>query len=818
MDLRYAWRSLLRTPGFSFLIVATLALGIGATTTMFSAVWAVLLRPLPFPDQRRLVTIWQADPGSPAARQRVTPADFVDWEAQATSFTAMGALPNWTGEPWIFNVASGEGFERVPGIYASSGVFQALGVEPLLGRALNREDDRTRGVRSIAISYGYWQTRFGGDPSVVGRTLDIDTFRGGPFTIVGVMPPAFDFPRGASMWLSLADWGGGAMPPPDASQRCCAWYTVVARLKPGVSAETARRELSTLAAGISARHPTGSAAAVQIDSLRDTLVGSHRLTIVSLFGAVGCILLIGAANVANLLLSRAVTRRREVTTRLALGATRWRLARQLVIESVMLGGIGAIAGLLLSMWAQALLRAAMGGRVPLIEETRLDLFVLAFAIVLTGVVSIVCGLAPLADWPSAHRSARTHTESGASRRIRHLLVVGQVAIAAAVVATAGMLIKTVVNLRNVTLGFETTHTIVVGTDLSTSGLRERGVAARFVEEVLPRIAALPGVRATGATTGVPLEVGAAEQAITRYGDPVRPAAQSPHVAHMAVTPGYFSALGIALTRGRPLTEDDRADGALVAIVNETAARRYWPGEDPIGKRFAIGSRERFGFFRAPPKPGDVEWREIVGVVADFRSAGFASDIQPEVYYNYKQFPLYDPSIIVRTTGDPDAMRQSIRATIAATNAGAVITRMRTLDGVADQSIADPRIRAQLAALFSALALMLGMLGIYGLMSYTVAQQTRELGIRMALGADRRQLARLMVGKALRLSLAGVGAGLLIAQVVARWLSTLFFGVGPTDVIALSAACALLVAAALVAAAHPTRRAVQVDPAVALRND
>ena len=818
MDLRYAWRSLLRTPGFSLLIVATLALGIGATTTMFSAVWAVFLRPLPFPDQQRLVTIWQADPQTPAARQRVTPADFVDWEAQATSFAAIGALPNWTGEPWIFNVASGQGFERVPGIYASSGVFRALGVDPLLGRALSREDDRTRGVRSIVISYGFWQTRFGGDTAVVGKTLDIDTFRGGPFTIVGVMPPVFDFPRGVSMWLSLADWGGGPMPPPDASQRCCSWYTVVARLRPGANADSARRELSALAAGISARHPGGSAAAVQIDPLRDTLVGRHRLTLFSLSGAVACILLIGAANVANLLLSRAVTRRREITTRLALGATRWRLARQLVMECGILGGIGALAGLLLSTWAQALLRAGMRERIPLIEETRLDPFVLAFAVVLTGVVCVVCGLAPLVDWRSAHWSARTHTESVASRRIRHLLVVGQVAIAAAVVATAGMLIRTVVNLRSVTIGFETTRTIVVGTDLTTSGLRERGGAARFVEEVLPRISALPGVRATGATTGVPLEVGAAEQAITRYGDPVRPAAQSPHVAHMAVTPGYFNALGVALTRGRSLTEHDRADGALVAVINETAARRYWPGEDPLGKRFAIGSRDRFGFFRAPPNPGDVEWREIVGVVADFRSAGFAADIQPEVFYNYKQFPLYDPSIVVRTNGDPEVMRQSIRATIAATNAGVVITKMRTLDDVADQSIADPRIRAELTALFSALALMLGMLGIYGLMSYTVAQQTRELGIRAALGADRRQLAWLMVSKALRLSVAGVGAGLVLAHAVARWLSTLFFGVGPADLVALSGACAVLIAAALLAAAYPTRRAVQIDPAVALRNE
>jgi putative ABC transport system permease protein len=818
MDWRYAWRSLLRAPGLSVLIIGTLALGIGATTTMFSAVWAVFLRPLPFPDQQRLVTIWQADPRSPAARQRVTPADFVDWEAQTTSFTAMGALPNWTGDPWTFNVAAGEGVERVPGIYASSGVFEAMGVEPLLGRALSRGDDRTRGVRSMVISYGYWQTRFGGDTSVVGKTLDVDTFRGGPFTIVGVMPQAFDFPRGVGIWLSLADWGGGAMPPPDTPQRCCSWYTVVARLKPGVSQESARRELSALAADISTRHPNGSATAVQIDRLRDTLVGRHRLTLFSLFGAVGCILLIGAANVANLLLSRAVTRRREVTTRLALGATRWRLARQLMIESAILGGSGAIAGVMLSMWAQALLRAAMGERVPLIDQTRLDPSVVAFAIVLTGVVTIVCGLAPLVDWRSAHWSARTQTESGASRRIRHLLVVGQVAIAAAVVATAGMLIRTVVNLRSVTIGFETARTMVVATDLTTSGLRERGSAARFVEEVLPRIAALPGVRATGATTGVPLEVGAAEQAITRYGDPVRSAAQSPQVAHMAVTPGYFTALGIALTRGRSFTEDDRADRTLVAIVNETAARRYWPGEDPIGSRFAIGSRERFGFFRAPLKPGDVEWREIIGVVADFRSAGFASDIQPEVFYNYKQFPLFDPSIIVRTTGDPDLMRQSIHATIAATNSRAVVTKMRTLDNVADQSIANPRIRAGLASLFSALALMLGMLGIYGLMSYTVAQQTRELGIRMALGADRRQLALLMSVNALRLSLAGIGVGLLMAYVAARGLSTLFFGVSPTGLIALGGACAVLIVAALLAAAYPTRRAVRVDPAVALRNE
>jgi putative ABC transport system permease protein len=818
MDFRYACRSLIRSPGLSALIVVTLALGVGATTTMFSAVWAVFFRPLPFPEPHRLVTVWRAEPHAPGARQRVTPADFVDWAARSTSFEAIGALPNWSGEPWIFNVAARRGMERVPGIYASSGFFTTMGVQPLVGRGLSADADRTRGLRSVVVSHRYWQTQFGGDASIVGRTIEIDTFRGGAFTIVGVMPPTFDFPRGTDLWLSLADWGGGAMPPSDAAERCCPWYTVVARLKREVTIEAAQRELAEIARGVAARHPNGSASEVQIDPLRDTLVGDHRVTLFSLLGAVGCILLIGAANVANLLLSRAVSRRREVSTRLALGATRWRLARQLLMESSILAAIGTSCALLLSMWTQALVRTALGSRVPMIDETRYDWLVFAFAIGLTFLVASACGLFPLVDWRTVDWSARGQTESGASRRIRQALVVGQVAIAVAVIVSAGLLVRTVLNLRSVDVGFETARTLILGADLTTSALRNRGSAAQFVEELLPRLAVLPGVRAVGATTGVPLEVGRGEQAITRQDQPVRPAAESPHVAHMAVTPDYFKAMGIALTRGRSLSENDRADGVLVAVVNETAARRHWPGEDPIGKRFAIGSQERFGFFRAPARPGDIEWRAIVGVVADFRSAGFASEIQPEIYYNYKQFPLYDPSIVVRTTGNPADVVPSVRAAIAGVNSRAMITRVRTLEDVADQSIADPRLRAGLASLFSALALMLGMLGIYGLMSYTVARQTRELGIRMALGAHPTRLALVIVGKTLRLTLVGIGVGLVLAYVGARWISTLFFGVAAGDVLTLSSACLLLVAAAIVATAYPARQAMSVDPAVALRTE
>jgi predicted permease len=587
-------------------------------------------------------------------------------------------------------------------------------------------------------------------------------------------------------------------------------------LKPGISIDAARHELDDIARTVSARHPNGSASATHVESLRHTLVGEHRVTLFGLFGAVGCILMIGAANVANLLLSRAVTRRREAVTRLALGATRWRLARQLLTESMLLGAFGAGLALLLSIWAQALVRATMGARVPLIDETRLDWLVFAFAVGVTLVVSGACGLFPVFDSPTTGWSGRGQTESGTSRRMRQALVVGQVAVAVAVIAAAGLLVRTVVNLRGVDVGFDTSRTLIIGTDLTTSALRERGSSASFVQDLLPRIAALPGVRAAGATTGVPLEVGAAEQTITRQDRTALPAAQSPRVAQMAVTPDYFRAMGIAITRGRSFSEDDRADGTLVAIVNETAARRHWPGEDPIGKRFAIGSQERFGFFRAPARPGDIEWREIVGVVADFRSAGFASEIQPEIYYNYKQFPLYDPAIVVRTTGNPADLVPPVRAAIAGVNSRAMITRVRTLEDVADQSIADPRLRAGLASLFSALALMLGMLGIYGLMSYTVARQTRELGIRMALGAHPTRLALMIVGKTLRLTLVGIGVGLVLAYVVARWISTLFFGVTAGDVLTLTSACLLLVAASIIATAYPTRQAMRVDPAVALR--
>jgi putative ABC transport system permease protein len=818
MDLRVAWRGLRRTPAFALLVIATLAVGIGATTTMFSTVWAVYLRPLPFPQQERLVTVWESDPMNNETQRRLTPANFADWEAESTSFDALGVLPNWSGQPWPFNVAARDGLERVAGIYASSGFFRVMGVPPLLGRVFGNEEDRTRGTRSVVISHALWQTRFGSDPSIVGRSLEVDTFRGGAFTIVGVMPAHFDFPQGAQIWLSLADWGGGAMPSPRSTNRCCAWYTTFGRLKPGVSLEQAAAELTAIARRTSAAHPEGAAVShVRILPMRETLVGAHRTTVFALFGAVACILLIGCANVANLLLTRAVGRRREVATRLALGATRLRIARQFLLESLLLGGVGALLGVLVSLWTQDLIASTFAERVPLIADMRLDRTVLAFSIALSLAVSTLCGLTPLVDWRTAGWSARGHTETRQTRRLRQTLVVCEVALAVAVVASAGLLVRTVTKLRAVDVGFDTSQTLVVSTDLSTSPLRERGASARFLTELIPRLERLPGVRSVAAATGVPFEGGPASQPITRQQDPVRPNASSPQIVHTAVTPGYFSTMGMTLKRGRGFTERDGAEDALVAIVNETAARRYWPGEDPIGKRFALGSLERFGSFRQV-REGEVEWREIVGVVSDIRSAGFAVAVQPEVYYSYRQFPLYNSSLLIRSATDPISQIPAVRRELAAVNSRAVISQVRTLDDVADRSIADHALRAAMATVFSVLAMLLGMCGIYGVMSYTVVQRTKEIGIRVALGAGSTEVARLVIGQALSLTAIGLLIGLAAAYAVARSISSLFFGVGPADVPALAVTCLLAIAATILAALWPTRRALRVEPTVALREE
>lgn len=633
------------------------------------------------------------------------------------------------------------------------------------------------------------------------------------------MPQRFDFPRGAKIWLSLGDWGGGPLPSPDATDRGAPWYAVFARIKPGVTNERAATELTAIACRISERHPEAARVAqVKVMPLRESLVGEHRLALWMLFGAVGCVLLIGCANVANLVLSRGIGRRKELVTRLALGATGWRIARQLILEGLVMCGLGTVAGLIFAGWARGVLGPVIAGYVPLAEDTRMDWAVLGFAALLTLASGLFCGLAPLAEWRKLDWRSRGQTESMTSKRLRQTLVVSEVALAVMLVATAGLLVRTFAKLQAVDVGFQMTRLLTVSVDMTTGPLRVRGNAARSLEALIPRVAALPGVRSVGASTGATLEEAPAAQAITREDRPPATATDSPHVIQTAVTPDYFKVLGVPLQKGRLFTETDAADGKLVAVLNETAARRYWPGEDPIGKRFAIGSRERYGSFRAPVEPGGIEWREIVGVVSDVRSAGFAADVQPEVYFCYKQFPIYGPTLIVRTHGDPMLLAGAIRREIAAVSNRAVVRSIRTMDQVAAETLAERRLRAMLVALFSVLALAQGILGIYGVLSYTVAQRTQEIGIRMALGADPLQVSRMIVGQALRLTAAGIVVGLAGAFAAARWIASLLFGVQPLDIPTFAGTCVLLLLVSIFASYAPARKAMRVDPALALRSE
>ncbi len=815
MNLRLALRGIARNRGFAALIIGTMALGIGANTTMFSVIRAVFLRPLPFPHQERIVTLWESDPAAGVSERRVSPANFVDWAAQSRSFEAIGALI-W--EDTLYKIVSPEGIDRVRGVYASSDFFRALGVTPELGRFFGFEEDHGSGLRRAIISHAFWQQRFHGDPKVIGQTLDIDTYNGGIFTVAGVIPQGLEFPVDASIWLSYGDSGVHPLPKPDAAVRCCSWLTVFGRLKPGITVSQAEAEMAVIGRGVSDRHSDASrVAAVKIVPLREQMVRDQRLVFFALFGAVGLVLLIACANVANLLLSRGISREKEMWTRHALGASVWQIARQLIAESLVLCLFGTGAGLLVALWAQAALVKAFVDRIPIIATTRIDGSVLAFAALITVLCAAACGLAPLMLWSKADWSHRGQTESSSSKRLRNLLVVGELALSLTLVTGAGLLGRTVLKLSEVDFGVREEGVLAVSTDFNTDGLRERDTKIKFLDELIPRLEALPGAVMAAATTTLPMDP-VNFDTLTPEGRPFRTKTNSPRIVQAVVTPDYFQLMGIPLKRGRGFNGSDTAESTLVAILSEAAARRYWPGEDPVGRRFAVGSSDRFGWFRSPPDQFGPEWREIVGVVGDVRSGGFASEVLPVVYYGHRQASVNGPIILVRTVGDPLSLAAAVRTEIKTLNGRVVVTDVRNMKQVVSGTVSEPRTRASLVGLFAGLALLLGMLGIYGVASHTVSQRTQEIGIRMALGARGPEVARMVIGGALRLSMIGVALGILASMAMARALAGLLFGIQPLDPLTFIVACGFLMAAAVVASYFPARRAMRIDPAIALRNE
>ncbi len=806
-------------PGFTATVVVTLALGIGANAAMFSVIRAVLLRPLPYRDPDRLVVIWTRHPAKGAEQELVSPADYADWMAQNTVFDDMAFSPAY-GAARLFNLQGPEGNERIRGAAVSASFFRLLGVAAALGRTFLDEEDRPGGPKSAVLSHSLWMRRFGGERGALGRTLTLDSYGLVTFTVVGVMPPGFGFPDRPEIWIPT---GATEMrvPPPGASDRCCRWFQVFARLKPGVGLEQARAEMRVIQGRLHRQYPAADVnPEVSVVRLLDQLAGPVRLALFTLEAAVASVLLIACANIAGLLMAQASARRKEFTIRAALGAGRLRLLRQSLVESLTLALAGGLLGLGLAAAGTRALLAVIPEQVPRLEETRTDGAVLLFALSLAIVTGLIFGLLPAIQAARGHpgeslgEGGRGGTAGVRRRRWRGALVVGEIALAVVLTICAGLLIRSFRLLGQVDPGFRAERVLAASIDMSSSVFDDPSRRPRFFDQLMARIRALHGVVAVGGQSQLPLDgMGGRGQTFTIQGRPSVSAGDLPTAGLGGVTPDGFRALGIALLAGRVFTAADGRDAPRVVMVNQTLARRYWSGPTPLGQRLVLGGGGRMDRVRATGEPN---WREIVGIVADVRGLGLDREPRPEIFVPHWQWPWHSADLVARTTGDPRALASTVRAEARALEPNAVVTEVRTMEQIVSDSMAHPRFRSLLLGGFSVLGLLLAAVGIFGLMSTTVAERTREIGIRLALGAPPGRVRWLVVGHAMGLTMVGVSLGLASAASLTRLVSRLLFGVGATDWPTFAAAAVVLAVVAAAASYLPARRATQVDPVEALR--
>ena len=805
-DVKYGARMLAKRKGFTLIAVSALALGIGANTAIFSVVNAVLLRPLPFPNAGRLVTIKEEDPrgGQANANGLISFPNFSDYRDRARTLQHAAAYSE--GYAWLTG-EDGEP-ERVEGVYASPGLFAALGVGAALGRTFSGQEETPDAPPVAVISHGWWQRRFGGDPGIVGREIVLD---GKKTAVIGVMPRGFAFPvapEPGDFWMPLAAAGYGET----LKNRAANNHSVVAGLRPGTTLEQAQAELEVINRDLAAGFPEANAGArVRVTDLHSDLVGDVRPALLVLLGAVGFVLLIACANVANLLLARASSRGKEMAVRTALGATRARVVRQLLTESLLLSLIGGAAGLLLALWAVPALTAASPGNIPRVSEVSLDLRVLVFTLAISVLTGLLFGLAPAlrASSPDLYGSLKEGgrgATAGATRsRVRSLLVVSEVALSLVLLIGAGLLLRSFVALLSTPPGYDPSNTLTASVSVSRAAYPE---PEKFFQEVIARVEALPGVESAGVASLLPL--GAAE---TTYefrveGRPAPGRGEAPVARPLAASPGYFRAMKIPVLRGRALSEQDAGQSAKVVLVNEALARRYFAGEDPVGKRLILNN---------PYRKADAAAYEIAGVVGDVRHRGLNTAPYPEYYVSYLQMLPARVYLVVRSA-NPEAagLAAPVRSAIREVHKGARIWDVRTMEERVAVSVAPQRFQAILLGLFALVALVLAATGILGVMSFAVAQRTHEIGVRMALGARPRDILKMVVGHGLGLTLAGIGLGLVASFALTRVVSGLLYGVSASDPLTYSAVAVLLAAVALLACYLPARRATKVDPVVALR--
>jgi putative ABC transport system permease protein len=813
-NLRYALRVLGKQPLFTAIVVLTFALGIGANTAVFSVLNAVLLRPLPFHEPQNLVALGEFDPREKADPgteiQSISYLDYVDFRDQTQVFDRIAVYTNQA----VSTLTDGNQATHVQGESVSANLFQLLGIQPMLGRTFLPNEDEP-GNRVVILSHGLWQRQFGGERGMIGKNVTLD---GKQFQVIGVMPPRFTYPIRFSsppeLWITMSNLRetpqDGSKPMTE--QRDNEFFQCVARLKPNLSIQQAQANINTVVANWHQQYPesklhVGAKVIPEIDSMISS--GTHS-ALLMLCAMAGCVLLVACVNVANLLLARSLSRNREISIRAALGAGRWHIIRQLLVESILLGVFGGLAGLFVAIWGLDSLKAFLP-TVPRIDEISPDVGVLAFTSLISLGVGIFAGLVPAwrASRPnlagSLNESSRGSTESTAGRT-RAALVVIEIVVALVLLASAGLLVESFVRLQRVPAGFDTSNVMTARIALPEGSYPKSQDSAEFYKKLLPRVSTLPGVQSAAAGWWIPLsgsEIGFNFDVQER---PI-PAGQQPIAETNVVTPEYFRTIGVAIRRGRAFTDRDDRNAPPVAIVTESFARQYFPGDDPVGKRIIPnGSVD----------PGKPPVREIVGVVADMHLISLRLPPKPQIYIPLQQFGIGSMSIFVRSRLDLKSMTAALRSAVAEFDKDVPVYRSQSLADYMSKSIAQPRLNAMLVGLFALIALLLAAAGIFGVMSYSVTQRTQEIGIRLALGAQRYDVLRLIVLQGMRFVGAGIVLGLIGVFLCTRLLQSLLFGIGATDLRTMLAVTVILTAVAFIACLLPARRATLVDPIQALR--
>jgi putative ABC transport system permease protein len=796
-DLRTSLRTLARKPGFTIVVVLMLAVGIATNTAIFSVVNGVLLRALPYQQDDRIVTLWQTAPKRGVDREETSPANYFDWQEQSQSFEQFGMA-----EPWGHLLTGEAEPEANRSWVVSPGFFEALGARPMLGRIFLPEEYQAGGSDVVVIGYNWWQSHFGGDRNLIGRKL---TFNNQPTTVVGIMPPDFEYPPGRQLWAPRPRRDN------DMQNRGRTFIFIVGRLKPGRTIEQAQQEMNAISARLGEQYPqTNAGVGVMLLPLRQILFGDVRPALLVLFGAVGLVLLIACANVANLLLARAAERQREFAIRSTLGASRSRMVRQLMTESLILAGLGGIGGVLLSSWLIQVIVALSANRLPRLEQINLNPIVLLFASSISLLTALLFGLAPALQNTRLNlqdvlkESTHTTTAGGARQHFRRALVVTQVAVAFVLLVGAGLLARSFKALLEVDPGFAANKALTLEVQLGRRTTEQR---TTFLNQTLEKLEAMPGVAGAGAASALPFSDNQVAQPTTIRieGHPSVSPEGDATTNLISVTPDYFHALRVPLISGRLLTRFDTKD-VPVAVINHTMALRYWPDEDAIGKKVSFHSYG--GDFTA----------EIVGIVGDTRTAGLETKPKPEMFVSHASAIGYPNSMtyFVRTATDPVTMLPAVKDKIREVNKEQAFSSVATIDELVARSLNQRRFNLLLLASFAVLALILAGVGLYGLISFMTAQRTGEIGIRMAFGADRSRVLKLVIVQGMALTLAGIAIGLLASLALTRLMQSLLFGISATDPLTFVVIAFVLSAVPLLACYIPARRATKVDPMVALR--